>query len=90
MLGVFQKTVGEQLDYDIDFEKWLADEDVITMVDAIADDGLTVDSTQINGMVVKVWLSGGVSGNSYEVRVTVSTDGGRIKDECFKIRVKDC
>lgn len=92
MLGTKQKRPSDVLDFDINYEDWLPYTDAITtVVTAVSPTGeLQVDSTQVSGQIVKVWLSGGVSGSSYEVNVTVSTSGGRVKEECFKIRVRDC
>ncbi|CAH0532144.1 virion associated protein [Ralstonia phage UAM5] len=93
MLGIIQKSAAEQLDYDIDFSLWMSDGDVLQSA-AVAitpsDGSLAVQSYEINGSVVKVWLSGGDPGLSYNVAVTVATAAGRIKEACFKIRVRGC
>ena len=92
MLGIVQKTPSDLLDYDIDFSEWITDSDTITTVvaEVIPSGGLTVASTSVSTPIVKAWLSGGVSGESYEVKVTVSTLSGRVKTVCFKMRVKEC
>lgn len=103
MLGSAYKQPDEQLDYDIDFSQWLYDGDVITSVETEvmlpyvnpsyappAGTDLTVSSTQINGQVIKIWVINGINGKQYEIKVRALTSGGRIKDECFKIRVRDC
>lgn len=92
MLGTLQKRPADELDYDVNFEKWLTPSDTITSVTAIvAPVGeLVVESTSIVGQIVKVWLAGGVLNKSYSVTVTVATSGGRIKQVEFNLRVKDC
>jgi len=92
MLGIKQKRPVDVLDYDISYDDWLTDDDEITtVVTNVSPAGeLLVDSVQVSSPQVKVWLSGGVSGSTYDVDVTVSTKGTRVKEECFKIRVKDC
>jgi hypothetical protein len=92
MLAIKIKRPGDSLDYDIDYTDWITDSDTITSVTtAVVESGeLSVDSVQISSPVVKVWLSGGVDGTSYHVEVTAVTSGGRVKEECFKIRVRDC
>lgn len=92
MLGVRQKRPADVLDYDIEFEDWLTDDDTITTVasDVSPAGGLVVDSVQIVGTSIKVWVSGGVLNTTYDVSITVSTQGGRVKEECFKVRVRDC
>jgi len=97
MLGTLQKRPNDQLDYEIDFEKWLNDDDKITSAvadvtkDGVATDELTVQSASVSesSPTLTVWLSGGVDGVTYTVTVTVATTGGRIKEEDFKIRVRD-
>lgn len=92
MIGLFNKHSIDQRDYDVDFSKWLADSDTITSADAtvLPEGSLTIPSVSISGQVVKVWTAGGVDGTSYEVKVAVGTSGGRVKEICFKIRVRDC
>ena len=92
MLGTLQKRPADELDYDVNFEKWLTPNDTITSVTAIvAPVGeLVVESTSITGQIVKVWLAGGVLNKTYSVTVTVATSGGRIKQVEFNLRVKDC
>lgn len=92
MIALFNKHPIDQRDYDVDFSKWLADGDTITSVDATVTPAgeLTIPSVSISGQVVKVWTAGGLDGKSYEVKVAVGTSGGRIKEICFKIRVRDC
>lgn len=92
MLGTKFKRPSDQLDYDLDFSEWLSDGDAITSIQtAVVPTGaLTIPSTSIAGQIVKIWAAGGVDGITYEINVTALTSGGRIKEECFKIRVRDC
>lgn len=92
MIGLFPKNPIDQMDYDIDFSRWLEDGDTITSVDvAVTPPGeLTIPSSQISGPTVKVWTAGGLDGTTYEVSTAIGTSGGRVKEVCFKIRVRDC
>ena len=92
MLSQQQKSPVDVLDYDISFKDWLTDDDTITtVVSAVEPSGaLAVDSVTVSSPDVKVWVSGGVDGATYEVKITASTTAGRVKKVCFKIRVKDC
>ena len=92
MLGIKQKRPSDVLDYDITYEDWLTDSDEITtVVTNVQPAGeLIVQSVQVSSPQVKVWLSGGVDGSTYDVQVTISTEGTRVKEECFKVRVRDC
>lgn len=91
MLGIGQKTPEDRLDFDIDFESWLPDADTIESAVAVVTSGTVVfDQLNILDAVVKVWLSGGTDGETAEISVTITTAGQRIKEVCFKIRVKGC
>lgn len=91
-----RKKPADQLDYDVEFERWLSDDDSVQSADAVAstvdDDAapLVVESVQLFGTVVKVWISGGSAGESYEINVTATTADGRVKEVCFIIRVTEC
>lgn len=51
--------------------------------------GLTEDSSSNTSLTSTIWLSGGTSGNSYEVTNRITTTGGRTFDRSIRIRVKD-
>lgn len=89
MLGFKRQSVDDRLDYDIDFARWLSEDDTISDATATAD-GLDIEAVQVFGQIVKVWVSGGVAGKSYQVDVTATTADGRVKDECFMIRISEC
>jgi len=92
MLGTLQKRPVDELDYDVNFEKWLTEGDVITSADAaVTPTGeLIIESVAIIDQVVKIWLTGGDLNETYTVLVTVATSGGRVKEVEFNLRVKDC
>lgn len=91
MIGTVRKRPSDQLDYDIDFERWLSDGDAILDASAVADPaGVTVDRVQVFGVIVKVWLSGGVAGASHRISVMVTTEQGRTKEVSFNLRVAEC
>lgn len=91
LLGTFTKQPGETLDYDIEGGDWLPRDDEIISVAAVADAGISIGSTSIidSGRTVKVWIFGGTSGTTYKVQVTMTTDDGRIKENEFKIKVRE-
>lgn len=92
MLGIKQKRPADVLDFDLTYEDWITDDDTITTVTtAVTPPGeLEVGSVQVSNPEVKVWVSGGEDGSTYDIEVTAATNGGRVKVECFKIRVKGC
>lgn len=89
-LGTFSKQPVEIKDYDIDYTKWMPAGDAIQSVTAaIAPTGLTMGSVLVNGLVVKIWLSGGTNGSTYKITVNVTTTGGRLQQDEFFIKVKE-
>ena len=91
MLGTVRKRPDDHLDYDVSFEHWLSSGDTITDATAsVEPEGVAVDSVQIFGAVVKVWLSGGTAGDSHAVVVTATTSQGRVKEVQFNLRVTEC
>lgn len=91
MLGSVRKRPDDTLDYDVEFERWLSDGDVITSATATADPvSLVVESVAVFGTIAKVWLSGGAAGMSYKINVTATTAQGRIKEVTFNVRVVEC
>ncbi len=85
------KQPADQLDYDVNFDRWLPDGDYITSGNAVLDKTgeLVIDSISITDQVIKVWMSGGVSGTTYKITITAATAGGRIKETEFRLRVKE-
>jgi hypothetical protein len=90
-MQTYTKQPIDQLDYDVDFSRWIPDGDTITSATAVLDveDDLIVESVAISSPIVKVWLSGGTDKAAFVVTVTASTAGGRVKETEFKLRVKD-
>lgn len=85
------KQPAERLDYDIYYEDWLTAGDGITTAKTTVQVfplGLTLSSYVVD-TIIKIWVAGGVNGVTYKVTVTVETDDGRVKQDEFKIKVKD-
>lgn len=91
MLATINKQPADHLDYDVDYSRWLPDNDVVTMAETAVEPAgeLVIESVQITDQVVKVWASGGQNGGTYKITVTASTSGGRIKETEFRIRVRE-
>lgn len=89
MLGNARKRPEDRLDYDVDFADWLSPGDTVRDATATAP-GVTVDRVQVFGTVVKVWLSGGLAGDSTPIDVVITTAAGRVKEVTFNLRVTEC
>ena len=86
------KRPDDRLDYDVDFSRWLTDGDTITAVSQaeVTQGTVEVDAHDFTATAVKVWLSGGVVGETATILVQVTTTQGREKEVCFKLRVREC
>lgn len=91
-LKTLTKSPGDKTDYDIEYGSWLGDDDRIVDVKAkiTGDDDLKISDTAWTVDVAKIWLSGGTANKTSMINVSVTTLFGRIKNDCFKIRVRGC
>lgn len=94
MLGIFIKRPVDQIDYDVDFSRWLSEGDTLQSATAAVDPSDSMVSaiilpSGIGSEVVKVWVSGGASGKTAAIVVTAKTAQNRIKQTEFQIRVRE-
>ena len=90
MRDVKFKQPADVLDYDVEYGDWLPDGDALSQATALADStDLSINSVQVIGTMVKVWISGGIDGAQYKVTVTATTNDGRVKEADFTIRVRN-
>lgn len=89
LISTERKQPNERTDYNIDYSQWLRDGDTIADFSLIADDpSLDVDGL-IVGKTLNMWVSGGLDGATYKITITVTTAQGRIKEDEFKVKVKE-
>lgn len=89
ILGTFTKQPADKFDYDIDYTDWLTSGDNVQGAIVSGDAGITIDSTFINDPRIKIWLSGGTAGITYKVTCTMTSSDGRVRQDEFKIRIKE-
>ncbi len=96
LLGTFLKQPADRLDYDFDYSEWLTANDNLAsaVVDVFPNDsleigGLQVDHVTVIDPILKIWLRAGRNGIIYKLTITATTEDGRIKQDEFKIKVKD-
>jgi len=92
MLGRWTKQPGETLAYPVDYVDWLAERpgNAIASYTVSADAGIGVASHVKIGAIITVLLSGGTSGVSYKVTITVTTDlTQEVKESEFVVKVKE-
>lgn len=78
------------LDWLFDWSAWLQSGETLE-TGAVVADGLDVGDTAVvnDGAAVRVWLSGGVTGNTYTVTCSVTTSQGRADDRSFVLKIED-
>ena len=88
----FVKDPEATLDYSVDWGPWL-DGDLISTSNWTIDSPLTIisasDSVNDTDTITTVYVSGGVAGEEYELKNTITTDGGRTDERTLKIRVRE-
>lgn len=91
MLATFIKRTGDQLDYDLGFDKFLIDGDAIISATAsvLPGDDLEIMAVMHTDSDVKVWVNEGAEKVNYVILVTITTALGRIKEEEFTIRIRN-
>jgi hypothetical protein len=85
------KQPGDVLDFNVDFSKWITEDDVITTIEAVIDPtgAAVIDAVENVNPVVKVWIKGGEDNASYKVTVKVGTSLGRVKETEFRLRIRE-
>lgn len=95
ILAKYVQQPGELLDYDIDYLSLFLTPLADTApgpgnVTVTAEpSGLTVERFYLADGVVKVWLTGGISGTTYKVTARVTTTAGRVKEAEISVKVKE-
>lgn len=91
IIGTFNKQPAEVLDYHTSLSDWLPSGDFAVSAATTGDTGIVIDSTLLtdDGTGVRVWLSGGTSGQKYKLQVRFVTDQGRTKEFEFVVKVKE-
>lgn len=89
MADDFIKDPNSKLDYKFDWDTWLEGDETITNSEFIVSSGLTVESFSSTSRNTTVWLSGGRTGQIYNVTNRIVTSKARIEDRSFKLRVRD-
>jgi hypothetical protein len=83
------KDPDEVRDYVINWVSRVGADPIITSVWAISNGaGLTILSNSYTVQTTTVWLSAGTDGITYTLTNTITTQGGRVLQEAFKLRVK--
>lgn len=91
ILGTFIKQPTDVKDYDIEYHEWLPETDALASATvAVEPTGdLTIDAYYVVSPRINIWLSGGLNNHSYKLTVTVTTEDGRVRQDEFRVKVKE-
>lgn len=93
-LGVFMKAPPDKKRYTIDYSPWLDGEHLTAKTFAV--DNVTTTPLNITGDIIdgtgtllSFYVDGGDDGETYVVDVTITTDGGQIKEDAIVFSVNE-
>ena len=91
-MGSMTQSPSEVLDYPVDFSRWLESGDTLTVATSVAVTGSATASAtvDVSDDTARVWLEGGADGDAAKVTVTAVTAGGRTKQHCFTVNIRNC
>jgi hypothetical protein len=92
ILASLEKTSADRLDYDVNYSNWLTDEDIIISANVNINNievTFVADTVEISDQTVRVWMAGGLDGETSEVAVYATTNAGRVKEARFALTIKD-
>lgn len=91
---IYFKSPDETLDYDVDFSAWLDDlpdtDMLASAVVTVREGTVNILSSEVSPTVVKVWVQGGALAETAEIVVLATTAGGRTREWCIRLRIKEC
>ena len=87
------KTPEEIKDYSLDWSKDIGTDVIANSANsvwAVSPFGITITQSSLasNGTLTSVWVSGGVIGQVYLVRNTITTSSGRTLNKVFRLLVE--
>lgn len=97
ILGTFTKQPSESFGYDLLYSDFLGADVLETILStSCVNTSGEVNDLEVEGSYlldagtrVKVFVSGGTAGNTYKITILVKTLDGIVKEDEFKIKVKD-
>lgn len=91
IIGNITQQPIEALDYDIDYQFWLAKNDSIqSAIVAVDIPGLIVDILPLpEEKRIKLWISGGLDNIKYKIEITMTTTQGRVKQDEIIVKIRE-
>lgn len=80
---------GADLDYSVNWSDWLADDETIVDSDWTVTTGITLSRMLlIGGNLASVFAAGGVEGQNYVLKNTITTSAGRVDSRTITLRCR--
>jgi len=90
ILGTFIKQPVDITDYDVEYQEWLPTGDTLSTTQVtMVPDTITLQAVHVINPRVNIWLEGGEVGTTYKFTVTTTTTQGRVRQDEFRVKIKD-
>lgn len=91
LIGKALQQPNELLSYEVSFVSWLADRGLTASSATVSvEDGLTLHTYTLVSGVVRFWVSGGTSGQTYKATVRLICSPGDLRKEAeVKIAIRE-
>lgn len=88
----YVKDPADALDFEVDWDTWLATGETIAAVDWTVPAGIVEPAsptTEPTGTTATIWLEGGTAGEDYDIGCRITTNQGRIVERSFTVLVRE-
>ena len=90
ILGTFIKQPADITDYDVEYQEWLPEGDTLLETQVtVVPDTITIQMARVVDHRVNIWLEGGELGTTYKFTVNTTTGNGRVRQDEFRVKIKD-
>ena len=90
ILGTFIKQPADITDYDVEYQEWLpAGDSLFDTQVTVSPDTITIQAARVVDQRVNIWLEGGEIGTTYKFTVNTTTAAGRVRQDEFRVKIKD-
>jgi hypothetical protein len=90
ILGTFIKQPADITDYDVEYQEWLpVGDSLLSTQVTVSPDTITIQAARVVDQRVNIWLEGGEIGTTYKFTVNTTTAAGRVRQDEFRVKIKD-
>ena len=90
ILGTFIKQPADVMDYDVEYQEWLSPGDTLESAQVTpSPDSITVQVVNLVDSRANIWLADGEVGTTYKFTINATTAYGRVRQDEFRVKIKD-